>query len=293
MPDSHFTYGPALKAAVRAVRRNPDLPGMARKACFTESKPSALRTFAADRSVRAYLRTAKSGKAVTGVALVDLLDAADWWLDGGERWAVAALYERRQVSGEGALGARERNLYRAVCMLAYRDGARVVASTRYLGVLLATEFGDAAAHPTSVDRSLKRLQAANLIEVNSAPGYAKSNIVSVAADLERVETEPSMEALAAVTMHPLTALALLEYSASARAGRVAKKGNVRLSWPAPALKPAPAGGDGVSTLDVVPGAVSSSRVEALLQRIDLDGMDLDVMDLDVMNPAQPVQRSRL
>lgn len=225
MENSHL-YGPALGTACRFVREHPKLlESLARASGNRGDADVLLARFAGERPVRAYLN-ALSYRRASG-APHQLLTNADAWIDGGERWAIAAEYEHRVTSGTLVqLGLRERRVHQLVFALAYQNGPRVPVALRYLAAFLSSAWNDHA-KPEAVRRSLKRLEAADLIELHtgkpSLGQSGRSTVADLTSYLTETSVEPSTDVLADLTVDVLTAIDLIEYRTQSRRDREARE----------------------------------------------------------------------
>src|SRR5664280_2854094 len=189
--------GPAFGRVLKVLDKYPGIAAEARFAYDNEvSPPESVQILAGIWAVSRWLRACKQqiseSYVISGKALLDLLENAASYKEY-VRWSVADLYQRRMSSGiANQLKPRERNVHKAILMLAYRDGSRIRVSLRYLAVLLKVEFDDNA-YPSAIRNSLKRLESMNLIEVVSgkrSPGHTKWTIISIEFAIGRVYQKP-------------------------------------------------------------------------------------------------------
>ena len=263
--------GPALSAACSMLSRHPKV---------RVSDPDGERLLAElsrRHAVVRYLRTCRTRAVLDGSALSELLDLAEAWMADGQRRSLSALYAERLTSGRlDALGPRERNLHRIVFALAMRTGPRLILSSRFLGVGLLSECGDASAHPSPVMRSLRRLHERQLIELHEGwrsrqPGSATA--VDLRPFLVPTSDEPSAEVESDLSLSSETLLALAEYERLRRSSRWAPS---RAPRPTSAPAGAPDRGSGVHPPQVAPEAPSGQPYEALMAEMDELLTELDL-----------------
>jgi hypothetical protein len=204
----------AITMAIATLRREPSIVELASR----RPKPYRIEKFEKQIPIRDYLRhCCKSRDYASGQAAGDLFEYAVWWIDEGEGIAVADLYKSRLESGRiSQLKPRDIDLHRAIFMVAYSSGnAKVIASLRYLAIILRLEFQDKV-YPPGIMDSLKRLETKQLIEFEysgkRSPGHTKSNIISIAFDLEFVEDDAPEYIIELLTFHPQTVEALADYT---------------------------------------------------------------------------------
>ena len=209
--DRHQVRANALKFAAATYRREPEIVRLSK----VRPQPYRIKVFEKQRPIKAYLRICKSRDYMSGQATEDLLEDAKFHVEEGEKLSIATLFERR-LDSISQLKLRDQNMHRAICMLAYLKGsAKVIASLRYLGIIMRIEFNDVL-HPAGIRDSLKRLEAKNLIEFDysgkRSPGHTKSNIISVAFDLEFVDDNAPEYIVELLTMSQETVDALSDYT---------------------------------------------------------------------------------
>ena len=213
MGTNSSVYGPALRQACIYVRRHPKLPILARSEDLAGEVPLA--KFMRKRPVKAWLSTCPYRR--WHELTCDLLDKAySYMFEGGEAKRVYALYsDQRRAGLLDNLSPTDRAIHRAIMALAIEQGTPVLASIRYVAVVVLHEF-DLTPDPRTVARALQRLHDRHLIEyAPGTPGLkAQSGRISLA--MPPRPNEPDLDALIDLSLSPATRIALADFRKSAK-----------------------------------------------------------------------------
>lgn len=219
----------AMSVACRYVRRNPKFAHWL--ASGDVNGTSLLRVFKSERAIRHYIRT-QAHRRETEI-LTAMVDTADTFVNhGGQASMLVATYVHQRESGQlELLNPTRRAVHRAVFSLGVYYGSPVLASMRYLQVVLRGQ-SSIEVTPATISNHVKALTRDGLF-LDFAPGDRYRKALRADGSSHRVyaagrvwldltiDPEASTDARAVVDLE-LTAnqrLTLMEYADSARLKR--------------------------------------------------------------------------